>query len=122
MRSDDPLDDGVSDLVVDQPVLGTADEELVLTERRERTSSLKQTHFLLGAGIWPPPYLYVDVVFALGDDLDVGVMDGLLVVLDTSRPIGCRAQHLSHTEREEGYDHECDRADVPRLTFTARAV
>lgn len=26
-------------------------------------------------------YLYVDVVFALSDDLDVGIMDGLLVVL-----------------------------------------
>lgn len=26
-------------------------------------------------------YLDVDVVLALGDDLDVGVMDGLLVVL-----------------------------------------
>lgn len=41
VRSDDPLDDGVSDLVVDQPVLGAADEELVLTERRaewERTT------------------------------------------------------------------------------------
>ena len=30
MRSEDPLNDGVSDLVVDRPVVGTADEELVL--------------------------------------------------------------------------------------------
>ena len=30
MRSDDPFNDGVSDLVVDRPVVGTADEELVL--------------------------------------------------------------------------------------------
>lgn len=102
MRSDDPLDDGVSDLVVDQPVLGTADEELVLTERsakRKKTSSLK-TPDPLPAGIWLPPHLDVDVVLALGDDLDVGAMDGLLVVLDARRPIGCRTQHLSHTEQE----------------------
>lgn len=30
MRSDDPFDDGVSDLVVDRLVVGTADEELIL--------------------------------------------------------------------------------------------
>ena len=34
-----------------------------------------------------PAYLYVDVVFALDDDLDVGIMDGLLVVLYARRPI-----------------------------------
>lgn len=52
-------------------------------------------------GLWP--YLDVDVVLALDDDLDVGVMDGLLVVLDASRPIGCRTQHLLHTDRKECY-------------------
>lgn len=36
VRPDDPFDDGVSDLVVDQPALGTADEELVLTENSGR--------------------------------------------------------------------------------------
>lgn len=36
MRPDDPFDDGVSDLVVDQPAVGTADEELVLTEKSGR--------------------------------------------------------------------------------------
>lgn len=34
MRSEDPLDDGVSDLVVDHLVVGTADEELVLIGER----------------------------------------------------------------------------------------
>lgn len=28
--SEDPFDDGISDLVVDRPVVGTTDEELVL--------------------------------------------------------------------------------------------
>lgn len=32
-------------------------------------------------------YLDVDVVFALGDNLDVGRVDGLFVVLDTCRPV-----------------------------------
>lgn len=32
-------------------------------------------------------YLDVDVVFALGDDLDVGTVDGLLVVLYARRPV-----------------------------------
>lgn len=30
MRSDDPFNDGIADFVVDRPVVGTADEELVL--------------------------------------------------------------------------------------------
>lgn len=34
MRSDDPFNDGVSDLVVDRLVVGAADEELILVERR----------------------------------------------------------------------------------------
>ncbi len=35
MCSDDPFNDGVSDLVVDLLVVGTADEELVLGAERE---------------------------------------------------------------------------------------
>lgn len=115
VRSDDPLDDGVSDLVVDQPVLGTADEELVLTESRVGENQWIKGPNPLPAGSWDRPYLDVDVVFALGDDLDVGVVDGLLVVLDASRPIGCRTQHLLHA-REGGtlpwrFCKQCDRAD-----------
>lgn len=43
-------------------------------------------------------YLYVDVVLALGDDLDVGIVDGLLVVLDARRPVRRRAQHLANAD------------------------
>lgn len=43
-------------------------------------------------------YLYVDVVLALGDDLDVGIVDGLLVVLDARRPVRRRPQHLANTD------------------------
>lgn len=43
-------------------------------------------------------YLYVDVVLALGDDLDVGIVDGLLVVLDARRPVRRRTQHLANTD------------------------
>lgn len=53
MRSDDPLDDGVPDLVVDQPVLGTADEELVLPESRVGENQFRKESNplpLLGAG------------------------------------------------------------------------
>lgn len=35
MCSDDPFNDGVSNLVVDRPVVGTADEELVLKREGE---------------------------------------------------------------------------------------
>ena len=45
-------------------------------------------------------YLYVNVVFALDDDLNVGVVNGLLVVLDPCRPVSCRSQHL-HSTREK---------------------
>lgn len=45
VRSDDPFDDGVSDLVVDQLVVGTADEELVLRDKWERTSSFKNPSY-----------------------------------------------------------------------------
>lgn len=34
--SDDPFDDGVPDLVINHPVVSTADEELVLMESREK--------------------------------------------------------------------------------------
>lgn len=36
MCPDDPLNDGVSDLVVHHPVVGTADEELVLKRERHK--------------------------------------------------------------------------------------
>lgn len=36
MRSDDSFNDGLSNLVVDHLVVSTADEELVLNERREK--------------------------------------------------------------------------------------
>ena len=43
-----------------------------------------------GVTSWPQLlYLDVDVVFALGDDLDVGIVDGLLVVLYSRRPVCC---------------------------------
>lgn len=71
-------------------------------------------------GLWP--YLDVDVVLALDDDLDVGVMDGLLVVLDASRPIGCRTQHLLHTERGRNVTGAIQRRPGPQLTFRARAA
>lgn len=44
MCSDDPFDDGVPNLVINHPVVSTADEELVLMEsrkKRERTDILK---------------------------------------------------------------------------------
>lgn len=45
--SDDPLNDGVSDLVVDHPVVGTADEELVLIERRGKKDINQERDFYL---------------------------------------------------------------------------
>lgn len=105
VRSDDPFDDGVSDLVVDRLVVGAADEELILGVK---TQKLTERNGLQGELTQAPPlsiprpvlfrYLDVDVVFALGDDLDVGVVDGLLVVLDARRPVGRRPQHLVHTD------------------------
>lgn len=35
MCSEDPFNDGVSDLVVDRPVVGTTDEKLVLGKERQ---------------------------------------------------------------------------------------
>lgn len=40
-------------------------------------------------------YLYVDVVAAVLDDVDVGVVDGLLVVFDAGGPVGGRAKDLT---------------------------
>lgn len=112
MRSDDPFDDGVSDLVVDRLVVGAADEELILEGKTQRFTRAIVTHncrqFRSAASRGSQRragggrYLDVDVVFALGDDLDVGVVDGLLVVLDARRPVGRRAQHLVHTDRTGG--------------------
>lgn len=34
MCPDDPFDDGISDLVVDRPVVGTTNEKLILRERK----------------------------------------------------------------------------------------
>lgn len=108
--SDDPLNDGVSDLVVDHPVVGTADEELVLIERRGKKDTNQERDFLFRECFNQYSYfcvrilasllvyLYVDVVFALHDDLDVGVMDGLLVVLYACRPICRGPQHLVHAD------------------------
>ena len=39
-------------------------------------------------------YLDVDVVLAVLDGVDIGIVDGLLMVLNTSRPITCRSQNL----------------------------
>jgi len=39
-------------------------------------------------------YLNVDEVLALGNDLNIGIMNGLLVVLDSRRPVCCRPQNL----------------------------
>lgn len=66
-RSDDALRYRVSDFVEHVFVVCAADEELVLD---------------------------VDEVLAVLDDVDVGVVDGLLVVLDASRPISGRTQDL----------------------------
>ncbi len=43
MCSDDPFNDGISDLVVDHPVVGATDEELVLIgeERKEDERQLQ---------------------------------------------------------------------------------
>lgn len=41
MCSDDPFNDGVSDLVVDRLVVGAADEELILVERGEKTDIMR---------------------------------------------------------------------------------
>lgn len=57
---DDPLGNGISDLVENVSVVGTADEELILD---------------------------VDVVLAVSDDFNVGVVDGLFMVLDASGPV-----------------------------------
>jgi len=50
-------------------------------------------------------YLDVDEVLALDDDLDVGVVDRLLVVLYARRPVCCRPQHLRHGEEEVTGSH-----------------
>lgn len=42
MCPDDPFDNSVSDLVVDHPVVGTTDEELVLVERREKKGAKEE--------------------------------------------------------------------------------
>lgn len=39
-------------------------------------------------------YLYVDEVFAVLDDMDISLVDGLLVVFDAGGPVGGRAQDL----------------------------
>lgn len=47
MRSEDPFDDGVSDLVVDGPVVGAADEELILSrEEGETEMSFSDSSFV----------------------------------------------------------------------------
>lgn len=99
MCSDDPFDNGVSNLVVNRPVVSAADEELVLqgekvTDDQTQNSvhvSKKKTQTL-------HIYLNVDVVFALDDDLDVGVMNGLLMVLYACRPVSRRPQDLQDME------------------------
>ena len=54
-----------------------------------QTSALRilTSHQSICLLFFTPAYLYVDVVFALDDDLDVGIMDGLLMVLYARRPI-----------------------------------
>lgn len=44
-------------------------------------------------------YLNVDVVATVLDDLDIGVVDGLFIVFDTSRPIRCRAKDLTGSRK-----------------------
>lgn len=46
------------------------------------------------ATLWLRCYLDVDVVAAILDDLDVGVVDGLFVVFDAGGPIRGRAKDL----------------------------
>lgn len=46
MCPDDPFNNSVSDLVVDHPVVGTADEELVLIERREKKHGKQERYNL----------------------------------------------------------------------------
>lgn len=43
-------------------------------------------------------YLYVDVMLAFGDNLDVGIMDGLLVIFDAGWPVCWWPQNLIHKE------------------------
>lgn len=46
---------------------------------------------ITGSDVKTAAYLDVDVVFTLLDHVDVGIVDGLLVVLYSSGPIRCRA-------------------------------
>lgn len=58
-------------------------------------------------------YLNVDVVAAVLDDLDVGVVDGLFVVLDAGGPVRGRAKDL---KQEAGNPSGSGGVTLPALT------
>lgn len=56
-------------------------------------------------------YFDIDIVLAVLYHLDVGSVDGLLVVLDTSRPVSSRAEQLQGRNEHMG-DTRCYYSEV----------
>lgn len=63
--------------------LATNEREQLFPKTKSYEMQLSKRHlsFIFTILVSMLVYLYVDVVFALGNDLDIGIMDGLLVVL-----------------------------------------
>ena len=67
-------------------------------------------------------YLYVDEVLAVLDGVDVGVVDGLHVVLDAGRPVGARAEDLRGGRRGAALARErCIQCPQPKSVPSALA-
>lgn len=56
MCPDDPFNDGVSNLVVDRPVVSTTNEKLILSETEKRKGGMTQTQSAKAITVMAPRF------------------------------------------------------------------